>query len=109
MKILDAAIDKMLMWNINGHTEPVVFQPEMKAAIKKLITTREQQVATEARIDEREHTKLPFTGDHSECPDKRTCIGYQNAESDLYNENLIRIAELKAPKEVEDDQDTRKI
>lgn len=35
---LDKKIDKMLSWNINGHTEPVLFQPEMKKAIKKLIT-----------------------------------------------------------------------
>lgn len=51
---------------------------------------------TEARIDERENTELPFEGDHSHCLDKRTCVGYQNAASDLYNENLIRIAELRS-------------
>ncbi len=52
----------------------------------------------EGRISERENTELPTT-DHSECFDKRTCIGYQNAASDLYNENLIRIDELTKTKE----------
>ena len=51
-----------------------------------------------ARIDELQNTKPPFGGDHSECPEPMTCIGYQNAESDLYNESLNRIAQL-TPKE----------
>lgn len=51
---LDADIDKMLTWNINGHTEPVIFQPEMKAAIRKLfkkhLKAHTERLCTEARI-----------------------------------------------------------
>lgn len=60
-----------------------------------LFKADKKQAVLAARIDERQNTNLPFTGDHSQCIDKHTCIGYQNAESDLYNENLIRIAALQ--------------
>lgn len=49
---------------------------------------------TQARIDELEKLELP-TYDHSICLDPMTCIGYQNAESDLSNIKRIRIKELE--------------
>lgn len=67
---------------------------ELMQLLHQYVNTRE----IEGRISERENTELPTT-DHSECFDKRTCIGYQNAASDLYNENLIRIDELTKTKE----------
>jgi hypothetical protein len=36
-----------------------------------------------------------FKGDHSKCLDPRSCIGYQNAQSDFDNEKEIRLTELK--------------
>jgi len=67
-------------------------------AIMQLIHQYGNTRELEGRISERENTELPTT-DHSECFDKRTCTGYQNAASDLYNENLIRIDELTKAKE----------
>lgn len=45
---LDDKIDKMLTWDIDGQKEPVIFQPEMKKAIKELI----QAEVVKARSDE---------------------------------------------------------
>lgn len=60
---------------------------EAKAAINTLLV--------EARKDELIDFNLPQY-DHSKCIDKKTCIGYENAQSDFDNEKELRIAELEA-------------
>lgn len=75
------------------------------------ITTEELQAIQDgilkARIDELRNFDPFFKGDHSKCPDKMTCIGYQNAQCDFENECEIRVYDLqsqltKSPKEGED-------
>ncbi|MBA3756028.1 MAG: hypothetical protein H0X02_07320 [Nitrosomonas sp.] len=34
--VLDEVIDSMLTWDIDGHKEPVIFKPELKAATKAI-------------------------------------------------------------------------
>lgn len=80
--------------NTTDHNERSVLEMlygEKADQIEELIHQRE----LEAKIEERKITKLPFTGDHSKCVDHRNCTGYMNAESDLANENELRIAELQ--------------
>ena len=47
---LNEAIDNMLTWDIQGHTQPVLFQPEIKKAIKSLITLHTKEVADEREL-----------------------------------------------------------
>lgn len=48
----------------------------------------------DARIEELTHFD-PLQHDHDLCIDKKNCIGYQNAMSDLDNEKQLRILELQ--------------
>lgn len=69
---------------------------QLEREVKNALQEKYHEGELKGRIAERKVTELPFDGDHSKCLDKHSCIGYQNAASDLYNENLLRIAELES-------------
>lgn len=64
------------------------------AALARLIADKQ--------AEELERFEPFFKGDHSKCPDPRTCIGYENARNDFDNEKAIRIAELKKGETTDD-------
>lgn len=64
---VEAKIDKMLTWDINGHKEPVMFRPEIKAAMVKLIASEKDRLVGELI------SKLPD-------PKIYTKAGWQSAE-----------------------------
>ena len=68
----------------NGYVE---LQNEEKLAndLKKSLSHALDRMEREAKIEGVKMVELPVH-DHSRCPIKETCIGYQNAESDLENE-----------------------
>jgi hypothetical protein len=77
--------------NYYDHDEMVETYLEAKQSILALIVQSNNRV----RIDELSKFKPFYDGDHSNCIDKRGCIGYENARSDYDNEREIRINQLQ--------------
>lgn len=90
----DAEVDEILD-TMQGYIDDDEIQLKVKLEAKAKLSALLRRVEVEARVDELTTFNLPQY-DHSKCIDKRSCIGYQNAQSDFDNEKEIRLAELQA-------------
>lgn len=62
MTDLEQQLDNLLTWDIDGVKEPVIFRPELKAALIALIEQRELAAVQQALKTERKAT-LGFSND----------------------------------------------
>lgn len=85
---VDNQIEQIIRSNINAN---LIHYDRILDLVQDL-----SALITQQRIDELENFEPLFKGNHSKCPDPTgSCIGYQNAESDFYNEKQIRLSKLR--------------
>jgi len=80
-----AEFDRKFVKDCGPDVEPIFKDANGSVGpIRRFITTSIQQAEQEGYKRGVKAVELP-TIDHSKCPMKESCIGYQNAESDLEN------------------------
>jgi hypothetical protein len=95
--LLDLYLGKSFLPMIGSSKEIIAkqFANQALADAKAALLRREKRV----RAQELDDFKPFYKGNHSQCIDKMSCIGYQNAQSDFDNEKALRLAQLRQQQE----------